>query len=140
MLIWKLELRDGTNIAVGDVWPGQQQPKPGQQQSKINAILSIPETRENIIDEDGDNTVTLTPAHFVVTILPDEKTPEPADETPMPLMRVWMVDVKRTHEVHSWAELKDIVADALGLNGDDEDDEPDESGDAPAATPAPAQA
>lgn len=137
MLIWKLELRDGTNIAVGDLWPDAKTPRPGQQTPKINAILSIEETRENIIDEDGDNTVTITPAHFVVTILPDDKTPEPADETPMPLMRVQAVDVKRTHEVHSWAELKDIVADALGLN-EDEPDEP-ESAPSPAVVPAQAQ-
>ena len=122
MLIWKLELRDGTNIAVGDLWPDA---KPGQQSPKINAILSIPESRENIVDEDGDNVVTVYPAHFVVTILPDDKTPEPRDETPMPLMRVQAVDVKRTHEVHSWSELKDIVADALGLNEEEEDDEPE---------------
>lgn len=119
-LIWKLDLRDGSSLKVGDAWVDP--PKPGTAPMKINAILLLPETRETVTDADGDPLVTVYAAGYLVTVLPDGTEPEPTPETPMPVMRVASTDVVRTHEIHSWSELQELVADALGL-GDSEDDE-----------------
>jgi hypothetical protein len=124
-LVWKLELRNGKTIRVNDAWPD------ADAKSKvppINAILFVPETREiSGYDEDGDPITTRFAAHYIVTVLPGGKDqPEPPDTAPMPVIRVHADDVILAHEVHSWAEMKDIVAETLGLNEDEDEGEDEE--------------
>lgn len=128
-LIWKIELRDKSTIKVGDPWPEK------DLKANINAILHIPSTEEVTgIDEDGDPITTRHSECFVVTVLPEGQ--DPKDEDMRPLMRVFGKDVLRTFEVHTWAELRDIVADALGL--DEEEEEEGVDAQAPTvAAPAP---
>lgn len=123
-LIWRLDLCDGSSLKVGDDWPGDK-PKPGEALPKINAILLLPETRETVTDEDGDPLVTVYAGSYMVAVLPDGSKPEPGPETPMPMLRVPVAEVRRAHEIHSWSELQTLVAEALGLGDPDEDgDEP----------------
>ena len=138
-LVWKLDLRDGSSIAVGDPWPIDPKHKlpPGQQIPLINAILEVDETRViSGYDDDGDPVNTVYPRRYYVMVLPDDKNPEPSDDTPMPVMRVQGTEVKRSHEMHSWAEVQEIVAEALGLNEEEEDEEAEAANGADGAQPS----